>query len=283
MKNVSIVGVDIGGTSIEAGLVEGDKIIIKKINLTDASRSKEEILETLFDCIDSVINPEVVAIGIGVPGLLDYEEGQLLDIINIPSWKDLQLREIVQKKYKITVYLNNDANCFALGEKYYGKGKGVDNMLAIALGTGVGSGIILNNKLVTGIFGGAGEIGALAYKGRNFEFYCGSNFFKEKYNSTGQELFQLATENNEEAIEAFDALGEHLGEMIHQILFMLAPNMIVLGGSISKSYSLFQRTLQNKIDQFPFESVRKGVKIEQSELKDIAVLGAAAQYFNSIA
>lgn len=282
MKNMSIVGVDIGGTSIEAGLVLGGKILTKKTNSTGASRSKEEILETLYNCIDSVITPEVVAIGIGVPGLLDYEKGQLLDIINIPAWKNLALKEIVQEKYKITVYLNNDANCFALGEKYYGKGKNVDNMLAIALGTGVGGGIILNNKLVTGLFGGAGEIGALSYKDRNFEFYCGSNFFKEKYNSTGKELYQLATENNEESIEAFKALGEHIGEMIHQILFMLAPNMIVLGGSISKSYPLFQTTLQKQIDQFPFESVRKGVKIEQSELKDIAIFGAAAQYFNAL-
>ncbi|MDE5424224.1 ROK family protein [Ancylomarina sp. DW003] len=282
MKNMSIVGVDIGGTSIEAGLVLGGKILTKKTNSTGASRSKEEILETLYNCIDSVITPEVVAIGIGVPGLLDYEKGQLLDIINIPAWKNLALKEIVQEKYKITVYLNNDANCFALGEKYYGKGKNVDNMLAIALGTGVGGGIILNNKLVTGLFGGAGEIGALSYKDRNFEFYCGSNFFKEKYNSTGKELYQLATENNEESIEAFKALGEHIGEMIHQILFMLAPNMIVLGGSISKSYPLFQATLQKQIDQFPFESVRKGVKIEQSELKDIAIFGAAAQYFNAL-
>lgn len=279
---MSIVGVDIGGTSIEAGLVLGGKILTKKTNSTGASRSKEEILETLYNCIDSVITPEVVAIGIGVPGLLDYEKGQLLDIINIPAWKNLALKEIVQEKYKITVYLNNDANCFALGEKYYGKGKNVDNMLAIALGTGVGGGIILNNKLVTGLFGGAGEIGALSYKDRNFEFYCGSNFFKEKYNSTGKELYQLATENNEESIEAFKALGEHIGGMIHQILFMLAPNMIVLGGSISKSYPLFQATLQKQIDQFPFESVRKGVKIEQSELKDIAIFGAAAQYFNAL-
>lgn len=282
MKNMSIVGVDIGGTSIEAGLVVRDKILTKKTNPTGALRSKEEILTTLFDCIDSVINSEVVAIGIGVPGLLDYEKGQLLDIINIPAWKYLELKKIVQERYKIKVYLNNDANCFALGEKYYGKGKDVDNMLAIALGTGVGGGIILNNKLVTGLFGGAGEIGALSYKDRNFEFYCGSHFFKEKYDSSGKELFQLAVEKNEEAIEAFEALGEHLGKMIHQILFMLAPNMIVLGGSISKSYPLFQTTLQKQIDQFPFEAVRKGVKIEQSELKDIAILGAAAQYFNAL-
>jgi glucokinase len=283
MKNVSIVGVDIGGTSIEAGLVVGDKILTKKTNPTGASRSKEEILETLFDCIDSVITPEVTVIGIGVPGLLNFEKGQLLNITNIPAWKNLPLREIVKERYSIDVYLNNDANCFALGEKYYGKGKGVDNMLAIALGTGVGGGIILNNKLVTGMFGGAGEIGALSYKDRNFEFYCGSIFFKEKYNSTGKELFQLATENNEEAIEAFKVLGGHLGEMIHQILFMLAPDMIVLGGSISKSFPLFKPTLQKKLGQFPFEDIREKVIIEQSELEDIAIFGAAAQCFDTLA
>lgn len=283
MKNMSIVGVDIGGTSIEAGLIEGDRITAKKMRPTDASRSKNEILETLYDCIDSVITSEVSVIGIGVPGLLDFEKGQLLNITNIPAWKNLPLREIVKERYNIDVYLNNDANCFALGEKYYGKGKGVDNMLAIALGTGVGGGVILNKKLVTGLFGGAGEIGAISYKDKNFELYCGSNFFKEKYNSTGEELFRLAKENNKNAINAFEDIGNHLGEMIYQILFMMAPDMIVLGGSISKSFPLFKPTLQKKLDQFPFESIRERVKIEHSELENIAIFGAAAQCFDSLA
>ncbi len=283
MKNMSIVGVDIGGTSIEAGLIEGDRRIAKETRPTDASRSKNEILETLYDCIDSVITPEVTVIGIGVPGLLDFEKGQLLNITNIPAWKNLPLREIVKEKYCVDVYLNNDANCFALGEKYYGKGKGVDNMLAIALGTGVGGGIILNKKLVTGLFGGAGEIGALSYKDKNFELYCGSNFFKEKYNSTGEELFRLAKEDDKNAIDAFESIGNHLGEMIHQILFMMAPDMIVLGGSISKSFPLFKPTLQKKLDQFPFEAIREKVRIEQSELEDIAIFGAAAQCFDNLA
>ena len=282
MKNMSIVGVDIGGTNIEAGLIVGNEILAKKINPTGAFRSKEEILETLFNCIDSVITCDVSAIGIGVPGLLDLEKGQLLDIINIPTWKYLPLKKIVQEKYNIKVYLNNDANCFALGEKYFGKGKGVNNMLAIALGTGVGGGIILNNKLVTGLFGGAGEIGALSFKDKNFEAYCGSNYFKEKFNTSGEELYQLAIKNNEEAVNGFNNLGTYLGEMVNQILFILAPEMIVFGGSICKSFSQFQPALQKQLELFPFESVRENVKVEQSELKDIAILGAAAQYFNAL-
>lgn len=281
MKKVSIVGVDIGGTSIEAGLIEGDKVKVKKTKPTGAFRSKEDILDTLFECIDFVINTNVVAIGIGVPGLLDCKKGQLLDITNIPAWKNLALKEIVEKRYNLKVYINNDANCFALGEKYYGRGQNVENIIAIALGTGVGCGIILNNKLVTGLYGGAGEIGAISYKDKNFEFYCGSYFFKEKYNLSGEDLFHLAKEQNIEAIGAFYALGENLGEMIHQILFALAPEMIVLGGSISKSFPLFENSLNRYLNKFPYKAVRENVSIKQSHLKNSAILGAAAQYFNA--
>ncbi|RUT79202.1 ROK family protein [Ancylomarina longa] len=282
MLNRSILGVDIGGTNIKAGLISNDQIIRKCTNPTGAMRSKEEILQTLFDTIDAVLTPEVQDIGIGVPGLLNLEKGQLLNIINLPAWKNLPLRDIVQDKYNRNVYLNNDANCFALGEKYFGKGKKVHNMLAITLGTGLGGGIISNNQLVTGLYGGAGEIGSIPYLDENLEAYCSSKFFIDKHQITGKELFLLAEQNQEHALQIFKEFGTHLGKMIHEVLFMLAPEMIVFGGSISKAFCFFQDALQNELNQFPFELIRDNVQIEQSDLEDAALFGAAAQYYNSI-
>jgi len=282
MLNKTILGVDIGGTNIKAVLISDGLIIRKSINPTWAFRTKEEILQTLFETIEEVLTPEVQAIGIGVPGLLDLEKGQLLNIINLPAWKNLPLRDIVHKKYNRDVYLNNDANCFALGEKYFGKGKKAHNMLAITLGTGLGGGIISNDQLVTGLYGGAGEIGSIPYLDENLEAYCSSKFFFDKHQITGKELFLRAEQNQEYALHIFNEFGTHLGKMIQQVLFMLAPEMIVFGGSISKSFPFFKDALQKELNQFPFEIIRNNVRIEKSELEDVALFGAAAQYYNSI-
>jgi glucokinase len=283
MLNNTILGVDIGGTNIKAGLIRDKKIIKKSKNPTGAQRNKEEILKTLFDTIDEVMCPDVQSIGIGVPGLLDLKKGQLQNISNIPAWKYLPLRDLVKERYNIDVFVNNDANCLALGEKHFGKGQDVDNMIAIALGTGVGSGIVLNNKLVTGLFGGAGEIGCIPFQGKNFEYFCSSNYFIEKYQSTGEILFDLANNNDARALEAFNDFGRNLGKLIHTILYFIAPEKIVLGGSISNAFTFLKEAMMQEVNEFPFEVVRDSIVIEKSDLSEIAILGAAAQYYNSMA
>ena len=146
MKKEIIVGVDIGGTSIGAGCIVDKKIEKISSQPTGADRSAEEILETLYSVIEEVILPGTLAIGVGVPGLLDAEKGEILNISNIPAWKKLPLKKKLEERFNIPVFVNNDANCFALGEKHFGKGQQYKNMVAIALGTGVGGGVIINDK-----------------------------------------------------------------------------------------------------------------------------------------
>ncbi len=280
MRQEIIVGVDIGGTSIKAGCVVNKEIVSTSSKPTDPQREASEILDTLFNVIEEVLIPGTLAIGVGVPGLLDTSKGEILNISNIPVWKNFPLRKKIEEHFNIPVFVNNDANCFALGEKHFGKGQKYSDMLAIALGTGVGGGVIVNNKIHSGLYGGAGEVGCWPYKEDIYETYCGSKFFIEKNNITGKELYDNAMAGDQDAIRIFEEYGQHLGKLIKNILFILAPEAIIFGGSISKSFNLFEAGIQKELQSFPFTAVKEKLVIENSELEGIAILGAAGLYYN---
>src|SRR5882672_3326171 len=146
MNNEKVIGIDLGATNIRSALVDGDavsNISSKRINSTG---TEQQVLEDVFELVDGIVDDEVKAIGIGVPGVVDIKNGIVYDVIYIPSWKEVHLRKLLEERYKIPVFVNNDANCFALGELYYGKGKGVQSMIGLTIGTGLGAGIIINNK-----------------------------------------------------------------------------------------------------------------------------------------
>ena len=280
MKKEIIVGVDIGGTSISAGRIIDKKIEKICSRPTGAHRSANEILETLYEVVEDVLMPNTFGIGVGVPGLLNAEKGEILNISNIQAWKNLPLKQELEKRFNIPVYTNNDANCFAIGEKHFGKGRKYSNFMAIALGTGVGGGVIINDKLHSGMFGGAGEIGCWPYEGENFEAFCGSFFFIKKNNITGEKLYEKAINGDQEAKEIFLQFGRHIGKLIKHILFVLAPEAVIIGGSISKSFDLFEPGIHKELCDFPFDALREKLAIEQSDLNDIAILGAGGLYYD---
>ncbi len=280
MSVSKVVGVDIGGTSIEAGLVE-DKQLIETHSLpTGAQRSALEILHTLIECIEKVKTTDTKAIGIGVPGLLNPDKGEILNISNIPSWKNFPLKQKLEDHFSLPVYVNNDANCFALGTKHFGKGLAYKNFIAIVLGTGVGGGIICNNKLHSGHLCGAGEVGCLPYLDSIFEDYCGSRFFTDHYNVTGKELAIQAHQGNPMALKAFHQLGIHIGKLINNLLYVLAPEAIILGGSVSQSFSFFETGIKEAVGEFPFKSISENLTVTADNIEKVAILGAAGLYYN---
>ena len=141
---------------------------------------------------DSLFNRSIEAIGVGVPGLVDPVSNIVFDVVNIPSWKKIDLQHAMEARYKIPVRVNNDANCFALGEFYFGKGKGCNSMLGLTIGTGLGSGLILDKKLFTGNTGGAGEFGMIDYLDQNLEYYASGQFFQNVYQIQGEEVYERA-------------------------------------------------------------------------------------------
>jgi glucokinase len=225
---------------------------------------------------------KVTAIGIGVPSILDRERGIIHEVQNIPTWKEVPLADILNKKFGIPVFLDNDANCFALGEHQFGLGKKFKNMVGVTLGTGMGSGIITNGHLMSDANGGAGEFGMIPYKDGIMEDYCSGKFFRTFYNSDGEKLMQLAKKGDRKALEAFDQFGKHLGFAINTIMYSVDPEVIIIGGSIVKSQSYFDKSLRESIQKFAFKKTLENFEILYSNNPDIAVLGAASLYYDRV-
>lgn len=280
MNKKNIIGIDMGGTNVRAGIVSDTKlteIISKRIN---SQVSANEVLEQLFDLTDGLINNDITSIGIGVPGLVNTEEQMVYDVVYIPSWKKIPLQKLMEERYKVPVYVENDANCFALGEYYFGKGKGYNSLIGLTLGTGLGSGLIINKKLYAGKNGGAGEFGMIDYLDQTCEYYASGQFFENVYKINGEEVFKNAKEGNAAAIKMYEEMGTHLGNAIKMMLYALDVELIVIGGSVRYAFPYFSATMWQQIKTFGFQKAVEHLKIEVSDLENSGILGAAALCYN---
>jgi glucokinase len=280
MNKQVILGIDMGGTQVRAGLVRAgmlSSIIAQRIH---SQGTLDEVLQNLYTLTDQLMNDTVTAIGIGVPGLVDEVQATVYDVVNIPSWKEVPLKQLLEQRYKVPVLINNDANCFAVGEYYFGKGKGHDTMVGLTIGTGLGSGIIINKKLYAGKNGGAGEFGMISYLDKYYEYYASGQFFQNVYQTDGETIFKNAKGGDTNALKMYNELGMHLGNAIQTILYAFDTNLIVLGGSVSQAFPYFSQTMWQQIKNFVFTKTVKELRIEVSELTNSGILGAAALHYN---
>jgi glucokinase len=204
------------------------------------------------------------------------KNGTILDTTNIPSWQSVPLKKKLENKFGLPVRIDNDANCFALGEKHFGLGKNCENFVGLILGTGMGAGIISRGHLHSGVLCGAGEFGMISYLDANLEAYCSGQFFR-RYQREGAELASAAEKGEQAALDIFTLYGKHLAQAFQIILYSLAPEMILLGGSVSRAYPFFRESLNKALDEtFVYPSMRKILKVKVSTKSQIAVLGAAS-------
>jgi glucokinase len=277
--NNSIIGIDLGGTNIRGGLVEGKTLSSITSQKIKVDGTIEDVLQQVFALTDSIINSAVTAIGIGVPGLAD-EQGIVHDVLNIPCWKEVPLKKLMEERYQLPVFINNDANCFALGEFHFGSGQGKNDMVGLTIGTGLGTGIILNKQLYAGANGGAGEFGTIDYLDKCYEYYCSGQYFSNVYGVDGEVIFMNAEAGNEDAIEMFKEMGFHLGNAIKTIMYALDVELIVMGGSVKVAYKYFEEKMWKQIKTSSFQKSVNRLQIVVSELPNSGILGAASLCYN---
>lgn len=268
------LGLDIGGTKISSGLNQNSRIYARKEITTPFNSPQDKILEVISDHISTYNASSFNAIGIGIPGLVDPHKGIVYNLANIPSFQKVRLKDYLEEKFNVPVFINNDANCYTLGEYKYGPAKIHQHVVGITLGTGIGTGIIANSKLYTGYICGAGEWGGVPYLDKTFEDYCSNKFFNFSTGDSAKILAKKALEKDKEALSVFAKYGEHLGMLIKRILFTYAPEAIVIGGSIRKAYPFFRDSMLGTLHTFPYKSISDNLKIYISELDDSAILGA---------
>lgn len=270
------IGVDLGGTNIRAGLLQKGVLTEVKQTLLVEKESLQQTINQLISTIAPLIKPGVKGIGVGVPSVVDIENGIVYNVVNIPSWKKVELKKIIETEFGLPVSINNDVNCFAVGEHFYGQAKAFSSFVALAIGTGLGAGIVINNSLYVGNNCGAGEIGSLPYLDKNFEFYSSSTFFEEIHSTTALKAHNAALTGEEKAISVWNEFGIHLGNVIKAVAYTYDPQAIVLGGSISKAYRFFEDSMLKCLSDFQFPETIKRLKILRSQVENIALLGAAA-------
>jgi glucokinase len=270
------IGVDLGGTNLRAGLIEKGVIISVEQALLTNKDSVQSTISQLVSIITPLVKHGVTGIGVGVPSVVDIENGIVFNVVNIPSWKRVELKKILETEFKLPVFINNDVNCFALGEYKYGQAKAFSSFVALALGTGLGAGIIINKELYCGNNCGAGEIGCLPYLDKNFEFYSSSAFFESMFQTTAFEAHRDALQGDLNALKIWSEYGFHLGNVIKAVLYTYDPEAIVLGGSISKAFDFFVESVNHSISDFLYPETIKKLRIIRSQTENIALLGASA-------
>jgi glucokinase len=281
MIESTIIGVDLGGTKVSVGAVTGTevrKIVRREV---PAQETADVVLEEIMDAVAEVFDPSVVGIGCGVPSVVDVDEGIVFDVENIPSWKEVPLKAALEDRFEVPASINNDANAFAVGEHVFGSGREFADIVGLTLGTGMGTGVIVNGRLYSGANCGAGEIGMMAHKGLTLEEYCSGPFFEREFGAAGDEIYRRARAGDAESLEAFGRYGSELSEAVMIVLYAYDPQAVIFGGSISTAFDLFEGGLRRGLERFAYRRVIDRLVMVPSTLENSAVLGAAALFVDA--
>ena len=307
-----IIGIDIGGTSIKLGaLNSAQKIKYNYIVKTNHQANDREFLLYLERAISEVTaqfkpNELLAGIGIGSPGPINADQGVIYQTANLTNLHNCKIKLYLEKKFEVSVYLQNDANCSAMGHNIFGLGKKESDFLVITLGTGVGGGLILNNQLFTGYQGNSLEIGHTPLADRGLlesEYYakcgCGRmgcletfasasavvniyNFFQNKKKNKKmiqfpKEVSDLAAKNNPTAKKVFKIVGRSLGLSISQLIQNLNLSLVVLTGGLSASSQCFAEEVESTVKEKVFPRFYSRLKIKYTVgNQNFAILGAAS-------
>ena len=307
-----VLGIDIGGTNTVFGIVDARGNVIASSSIKTGKHHKfEDYLDELYTEASRLIEAndatdKIQGIGIGAPNA-NYYTGRIDNAVNLP-WSDMPLAQLVSEKFGIPVAVTNDANAAALGEMTYGAARGMRDFIMITLGTGVGSGIVINGQVVYGHDGFAGELGHMTAKRNNgrqcncgrtgcLETYCSATgvartareFLEIRQdpsllrnldidNITSKDVYDAAIQGDALAKEIFDYTGTILGEAMADMMVFSSPAAFILFGGLAKSGDLIMKPLKEAMERNMLSIFKGKAKVLLSELKeaDAAVLGASA-------
>lgn len=287
-----VVALDIGGTKTVAALLRNNTIL-KKIKVkTRAEKGKGFVIRQIFGLIsllvEGVDKKDIKGIGIGMPGPLNPATGIIYFTPNMPGWKNVHLKRIIEKRFRIKTRIDNDANCAALGESIY---FACDNLICLTLGTGVGGGIIINNSVYQGE-GFAGELGHMVIQSDGPRCNCGNHGCLEEFVSErgikkiskkilnerfDPKVIQLMAEKGDKkALKVYWETGRWLGIGLANLANIFNPKMIVISGGISKARNLILISAVKEMKKRAFKTSTQNLKVVISDLgSDASLIGAA--------
>lgn len=259
------IGIDFGGTSVKTGVVNGSDVIDHAPPIaTPEFESPGDLIDAIARTVEDLRarHPGVRAIGVGMPGFVNFETGTVYNLTNVRGWADIRLKELLEAKIGLPVTVENDANCMAFAEWKQGAGRGFQHVICMTLGTGVGGAVIANGQLIRGARHGAGEIGqtSIDYQGRRghygnlgaLEDYVGNNEITEAarlaYEAAGDPkgaelcspaaLAAAANDGDPIALKLWDDVGRMIATAAMNCCWLLNPDAIIIGGGVAKAGKL---------------------------------------------
>ncbi len=308
----SRIGIDVGGTNVKIALVDDKgKIIYSNSVPTRAEMGYEYTVSNIKHAIHDLLyetklsTKDIEGIGFGFPGQVDYKAGIVRNAPNIPGWVDVPIATLIEDEFRVPTRVDNDVRCAALGELNYGAGRGCENLICITVGTGIGSGLIVNGKLVRGASNAAGEIGHIKMQMHGGPICgCGdtgcleafasgpsivalaeeyikggkSTKFREMANGgqiTPYIVSQAALNGDPVAQRIFSIMGEYIGIGMASVVNLLNPEKIIVGGGVADAGDLLLKPLTETLKSRAMKIAGSAVKVVHAELGNSAgVIGA---------
>jgi glucokinase len=319
MNTPYAIGIDLGGTHLRAALVERGKGTLKQVQVeTEAEQGPERVLDRAADLarrmMRAVPGDDVVGLGMGAPGAINWERTTLSHPPNLPGWTEVNVEEALRERLEqpdLNVTLENDANVAALGSAFYSAGQPYDSFLMVTLGTGVGGAIIYRDRIFRGTTGGAGEFGHLSIDhegpvarsgvGGAIEAYLGQRFLSrharfrlisredtllhdragdDLEDLTPEMLFEAAEDGDEAAREIWTWAGHKLGCALGSAINLLDIRTVIVGGGIAAAGDYLLDPAREAMQRTVIAGLRDGLRLEREPLgNDVALLGAAQLTF----
>jgi glucokinase len=307
MSKKYAIGIDLGGTNLRAALVSDEGEIVRKVRKS----SSEEVFGALLESIEEVRSSEIVGIGLGVAGVIDRKNGRVFSSPNLRSVEGIDLVHGIHRKFQVPVFIENDANVAALGEKVSGAGKNFENFVLLTLGTGIGGGIIRRGELLDV----SAEVGHMSINAEAEKCPCGNVGCLENYASaramiaravamlekgtesllkecckgsiykiTPEDIYTAALEGDTLSREILREAGRALGVGLANLINILSPEAIILAGGLVGAWNIYVQEAIREASRRAFKDLFDAVKIIPSSLRDeTGVVGAASLVFMEIA
>jgi glucokinase len=260
-----IIGIDLGGTKIAGVLATPSGKVLMDVNIpTESKKGKKAVLNNIRKAIHLLVQSKKVkinAIGIGAPGPILYDKGIVIEAPNLPGWRKVHLKEIFEREYKVPVFVDNDANCAALAEAWFGAGKNVKHFLYMTVSTGIGGGIVINN---------CGHIGHL-------EALASGTAIRKRTGIRALALELAARQGDKKALKVIQETASYLAIGIANLINIFNPEMVIIGGGLSNMRELLFKPIRKEYKKYALTLPARSVKIVRAKLgTEAGVLGAAA-------
>ncbi|MBC7927780.1 MAG: ROK family protein [Bryobacteraceae bacterium] len=299
------IGVDLGGTNLRAAAVSREGEVFEKLSgTTDLAEGRDAVINDMIESIEALKQTcgdrHLAGVGIGVPGFIQMDKGIIIGSNNLPEFENYPVRDVIESRLGTPIFLENDANAAALGEKWVGAGRDVQDLIMFTLGTGIGGGIISGGKILHGFTGMAGEVGHITVNPTGNPCGCGNFGCLEKHTSataisamaeliqlgkdlSAKEVYDLAVQGDPRAKMIFQTVGGYLGIALATMINLFNAPLYLLSGGVVAAWDQFAPPMLAEVEKRSFTFRKTKTRIDKAVLgNEAGLIGAAALPFQAL-